>query len=164
MSTQLFPLPGSEAPEWFVYSHLGRPGSRLCDERRGRVHSPLRPRAKLCWKRTPIEQEGFYLKQKIRQDTYLKIKDSWQTGSMSLFVWTCLAVGRGKEWLLKSLGGCEMTPVQLTHAGRFITLSVYSVALKSLCFWDLESLFSICQEVLFSSQVWCSLPREKDYS
>lgn len=97
----------------------------------------------------------------IRQDTYLKIKGSWQTGSTSLFVWTCLSIDRGKEWLPKSLGGCKVTPVPLIPAGRFITPSVYLVAIKSLCFWDLESLFSICWEVLFSSQVWCSLPREK---
>lgn len=120
------------------------------------------PQAKSCWESAHNEQEGIFLK--IRQDIYLKIKGSRQTGSTILFVWADLDIGRQKKWPLESSDWCETTPFRLTPSGRFTTPFVYLVAVKFLCFWHLESWFSICQVVLFSYEVWWSVQEKKGSS
>jgi hypothetical protein len=128
----------------------------LRDEHR-ECGSPL-PKVKLCWESTHLSKKDF-LKSRSGKMPIITSRGADSQGSPFSFsrqVWD----GQRKEWLLESPDRCKATSCP-AHKGRFTTSSVYLLAVKTLCFCDLESLFSICQEALFSSEVWWSLPSKK---
>ena len=146
---------------WVCFNHLGHLGGQPLRWAEGSCQSSaVYLNLSRAGRNLTMSKRIFF---KVRQDTYLKIKGSWQAGNTILFVWTHLRWAE-KEWPPGSPDWCRTTPFQPILGERFTTPSVYLLAVKSLNFCNLESLFSICQEVLFSREVWWSFPWRNHYS
>lgn len=156
----LLPL---EAAEWFVFNHLGHLGGQPLRWAEGSCQSStIYLSLSHAGRNLTMSKKHFFF---LRWGKILILKSKAVDRQRAQFSLSGHISDEQEEWPPgEVLTDVEPLPFQPKFGERFTTPSVYLLAVKSLSFCNLESLFSICQEVLFSREVWWRFPWRNDYS